>query len=162
VGDRGQDNVLFGVWLVARRTTRLLDDALRDSGLSADDFAVYSLLTAGGATPGTLAAWLAAPLTTVSSYVKRFEARGHVERTPDPTDARSYRITLTPSGIRAHQQAGSTFLAVLAQIDNRLGCTQPAVRDCLDLLSDAVEAVRPAIARTPRTKPEQTHRDTDR
>lgn len=154
--------MLFGVWLVARRTTRLLDDALRDSGLSADDFAVYSLLTTGGATPGTLAAWLAAPLTTVSSYVKRFEARGHVERTPDPTDARSYRITLTPSGIRAHRQAGSTFLAVLAQIDSQLGRTQPAVRESLELLSDAVEAVRPATGRTPRRKPEPANRDPDR
>jgi DNA-binding MarR family transcriptional regulator len=142
MGDRGPDNVLFAVWLLSRHTARLLDDALRDTGLSADDFAVYSLLTAGGASPGSLAAWLAAPPTTVSSYVKRFEGRGHVERTPDPTDGRSYRITLTASGITAHRQAGRRFLDVLAHVENRLGPDEPAVRQSLVLLAGTVDALR--------------------
>ncbi len=142
-------NVLFGVWLVARRTTRLLDDALRESGLSADDFAVYSLLTAGSATPGTLATWLAAPLTTVSSYVKRFEARGHVQRVPDPADRRSYRISLTPEGVAAHLRAGAAFLEVLAQVDARLGAAEPMVRESLGLLSGAVDTLRPGAPSRP-------------
>jgi DNA-binding MarR family transcriptional regulator len=140
--DPDPDNVLFAVWLLSRHTARLLDDALRDTGLSADDFAVYSLLTAGGASPGSLAAWLAAPLTTVSSYVKRFEGRGHVERTPDPADGRSYRITLTASGITAHRQAGLTFLEVLAQVNDRLGANESALRESLHLLATTVDALR--------------------
>lgn len=144
MNDAGPDNVLFAAWLLARHAGRLLDDALRDSGLNADDFAVYSLLAADGASPGALAAWLAAPLTTVSSYVKRYEARGHVERARDPDDGRSYRITLTASGVAAHQQAGLRFLEVLAGVEDRLGRAESSVRTSLTALSGAVDALRRA------------------
>ena len=54
-------NVLFEVWLVARATVQTLDRVLRPSGLNAEDFAVYSMLSApGGATPTELARWMAA------------------------------------------------------------------------------------------------------
>ena len=95
----GLGNVLFDVWLVSRATTALLDDVLRASGLDADEFAVYSVLASGdGMTPTELAHWMAAPPTTVSSYVKRFETRGHVRRVPNPEDRRSYRLQLTVVG----------------------------------------------------------------
>ena len=37
-------NVLFDVWLVSRATTGLLDAALAPTGLTADEFGVYSVL----------------------------------------------------------------------------------------------------------------------
>ena len=96
------DNVLFDVWLVSRATTALLDEALRGSGLDSDEFAVYSVLASTEhMTPTELARWMSAPPTTVSSYVKRFEQRGHIVRTPNPDDGRSYRLSLTPAGRRA-------------------------------------------------------------
>ena len=102
------DNVLFDVWLVSRATTALLDEVVRPSGLDSDEFAIYSVLASGeGMTPTELAHWMSAPATTVSSYVKRFEGRGHVERTPNPDDGRSYRLRLTASGRRAHRAAGN-------------------------------------------------------
>ncbi|MBI1378258.1 MAG: winged helix DNA-binding protein [Frankiales bacterium] len=114
-------NVLFEVWLLSRRAYRLLDGSLRESGLSADEFAVYSLLVAAPRSPSWLAQWMAAPLTTVSSYVRRFEQRGHVTREPDPADARSYRLALTDAGRAAHRAAGELFLGVLASVEADLG-----------------------------------------
>ncbi len=89
--------LLLDVWLVSRSTHGLLDEALAPAGLTADEFAVYSMLRGSeeGSTPSELAGWMAAPPTTVSSYVKRFEGRGHVERVPNPDDRRSYRLRLT-------------------------------------------------------------------
>src|SRR5262249_48595720 len=85
-------NVLFDTWLTARSAIALLDTALAGSGLDAEDFAVYSVLRkAGQISPGDLARWMSAPATTVSSYVKRLIARGHVERVVHPEDGRSYR-----------------------------------------------------------------------
>ena len=41
----GGTNVLFDVWLVSRATTGMLDAALAATGLTADEFGVYSVLT---------------------------------------------------------------------------------------------------------------------
>ena len=120
--DAGLGNVLFDVWLVSRATTAMLDDVLRPSGLDADEFAVYSVLASGdGMTPTELAHWMAAPPTTVSSYVKRFEQRGHVRRVPNPDDRRSYRLQLTASGRRVHRSAGTLFQPVLEEVAERVG-----------------------------------------
>jgi DNA-binding MarR family transcriptional regulator len=41
---------------------------------------------------------MAAPLTSVSNYVKRFESRGRVERGVNDEDRRSFLIRLTADG----------------------------------------------------------------
>ena len=117
-------DALFMVWLVSRSTTDLLDSVLAPAGLTADEFAIYSVLTAAPTiTPTELARWMAAPATTVSSYVKRLEGRGHVTRERNPDDGRSSLIRLTPAGRKAHQAAARLFLpvrsAVAAGIDNQ-------------------------------------------
>ncbi len=115
-------NLLFDVWLVSRATTALIDDAVRASGLDADEFAIYSMLASTqGMTPTELAHWMAAPATTVSSYVKRFEHRGHATRTPHPHDRRSYRVQLTDAGRAAHLAAGELFQPALDEVTRRVG-----------------------------------------
>ncbi len=141
------DNVLFDVWLVSRATTALLDEALRGSGLDSDEFAVYSVLASTEhMTPTELARWMSAPPTTVSSYVKRFEQRGHIVRTPNPDDGRSYRLSLTPAGRRAHRIAGALFLPVLDTVRDRIGDaasdTHLRLRD-LHRHVEAITRVRP-------------------
>jgi DNA-binding MarR family transcriptional regulator len=119
--DPGLSNVLFDVWLVSRAVHAVIDDAIRPSGLDADEFAIYSVLASGTAvTPSELADWMAAPPTTVSSYVKRFERRGHVRRVPNPEDRRSYRVELTTTGREAHHAAGALFRPTLDQVDEAL------------------------------------------
>lgn len=120
--DPGLGNVLFDVWLVSRAATAVIDDAVAAAGLDADEFAIYSVLASSDqVTPTELAHWMAAPPTTVSSYVKRFVARGHVERVPHPDDGRSYRLRLTDEGRATHLAAGQQFAPVLAEVVTRLG-----------------------------------------
>lgn len=134
-------NVLFDVWLVMRATTGILDTALTPSGLTADEFGIYSVLRARETmTPSELARWMSAPLTTVSSYVKRIEGRGHLVRERNPDDGRSYILRLTGEGHRAHAAAGEPFLAVLAGVQARLGPKEPAVRKAMAALLAALEA----------------------
>ena len=140
-------NALFGVWSVSRAVSDLLNAALATSGLDADEFAVYSLLaTEGAITPTELARWMAAPPTTVSSYVKRFEARGHVQRVPSPHDGRSYRVRLTPAGRRTHRAAAGLFTPTRARVDEALGDREPTVRAALIALREAVDEVRTRTA----------------
>jgi DNA-binding MarR family transcriptional regulator len=136
-------DVAFMVWLTSRATADLLDKSLAPSGLTSDEFAIYSVLTsAPGVTPTELSRWMAAPLTTVSSYVKRFESRGHVEREPHPDDRRSYRIKLTPAGRRAHRDAAALFTPLKEQIVEALGVREPEVRDSLSTLRAILDEIR--------------------
>jgi DNA-binding MarR family transcriptional regulator len=135
-------NVLFDTWLVSRAANALLDAALEPSGLTADEFAVYSVLRAGPLTPGELADWMAAPLTTVSSYVKRFEARGHVRRIPNPDDRRSYRLALTAQGAKSHERAGMHFLPALRSVESELGRSAAAVERALGTMRRALTQAR--------------------
>lgn len=140
--DSRLDNVLFDVWLVSRATHALLDEALRGSGLDSDEFAVYSVLASTEhMTPTELARWMSAPPTTVSSYVKRFERRGHVTKTPNPDDGRSYRLSLTPAGRRAHRAAGARFLPVLDDVVDRIGDSAPDTHRRLRDLHRSIDAI---------------------
>ena len=132
-------NVLFDVWLVSRATFAVLDTALAPSGLTADEFAIYSVLTSTDAmTPSELARWMAAPLTSMSSYIKRFESRGHVTRVAHPDDGRSYRLQLSVAGRNAHRSAGKLFQPVLDAVERDLDGQAPAVRSVLQSLHSAL------------------------
>jgi DNA-binding MarR family transcriptional regulator len=136
-------NVLFDVWLLSRATTGLLDAALAPTGLSADEFGLYSVLkSADSLTPSELARWMAAPATTVSSSVKRLEARGHLQRGRNPDDGRSWVLSLTLDGRRAHQAAVERFVPVLDAVVAALGPLEPPVRQALASLRRSIEAVR--------------------
>jgi DNA-binding MarR family transcriptional regulator len=136
-------DVTFMVWLTYRATADLIDAALAPTGLDGDEFAIYSVLTASPSiTPTELARWMAAPPTTVSSYVKRFEARGHVRREPNPADRRSYRIKLTPAGRRAYRAAAALFIPLRARIANSLGDREDGVREALIALRAALDEIR--------------------
>lgn len=137
----------FMVWLTSRATADLLDAALAPAGLDGDEFAIYSVLTASHSiTPTELARWMAAPPTTVSSYVKRLEARGHVRREPNPADRRSYRLELTPEGRRAHRAAVKLFTPLRDRVASGLGEQEEPVRDALIALRTVLDEIRNAPA----------------
>ncbi len=140
--DPGLGNVLFDVWLVSRAVHALIDDAIGPSGLDADEFAIYSVLAGGTAvTPSELADWMAAPPTTVSSYIKRFERRGHVRRVPNPEDRRSYIVELTTTGRAAHHAAGALFRPALDHVDEALEESAGDTRQRLLELRRAVDTL---------------------
>jgi DNA-binding MarR family transcriptional regulator len=134
---------LFMVWLVSRSTNDLLDTVVGPAGLTGDEFAIYSVLAASpGITPGELSRWMAAPPTTVSSYVKRLEGRGHLTRRPHRSDRRSYRIHLTAAGRRTHQQAVTLFGPVRSQVIDSLNDKDGRVRESLLRLRSVVDTLR--------------------
>jgi len=138
-----QVDVTFMVWLTHRATSDLVDAALAPAGLDGDEFAIYSVLIASSSiTPTELARWMAASPTTVSSYVKRFEARGHVRREPNPVDRRSYSIKLTPAGRRAYRAAAALFLPLRTRVADALGAREDGVRESLIALRTVLDELR--------------------
>lgn len=140
---REEVDITFLVWAVSRSTADLVDSALRPSGLSGDEFAIYSMLASStGITPSELARWMAAAPTTVSSYVKRLEARGHIQRVPHPEDKRSYRIGLTDDGRETYSHAVTLFTPVRSRVHAALGRHEPDVRNALLALRPVLDDVR--------------------
>jgi DNA-binding MarR family transcriptional regulator len=134
---------LFMVWLVSRSTNDLLDTVVGPAGVTGDEFAIYSVLAASpGITPAELSRWMAAPRTTVSSYVKRLERRGHLTRRPHPSDRRSYRIHLTAAGRRTHQHAATLFRPVRSQVIETLNDQDGRIRESLLRLRSVVDTLR--------------------
>lgn len=91
-------------WLPAALDAQLL----RDSGLSHFEYGVlYALAGAPERTlrMSALAGFANSSLSRLSRAVSRLEARGWVERQPDPGDGRTTLATLTAAG--AAQQAGA-------------------------------------------------------
>ncbi len=131
--------LLFDVWVAANSTRALLDQALRPSGLSAEEFALYSAIRRdGGITPTELASLMALPPTTISSIVARLQRRGHIQRAANPGDARSYRIELTAAGRAAHEAAAALFAPVLGRVQAALSLPAEQARATLAAITAAV------------------------
>jgi DNA-binding MarR family transcriptional regulator len=121
-------SALFDVFVLAQAVHELLADALAGAPLTPAEYAVSSqLLSTPGCTPTELAQALAAPLTTVSDWVRTFTQRGLVARERRVADGRSYGIVLTAAGHRAHrttnqlfEQANALFLAGLPRPESEL------------------------------------------
>ena len=140
-------NVLFDVWLTAKAASGFLDAALAPSGLTADEFGLYSVLTSADTlTPTELARWLHVPTTTVSSTIKRLEARGHLRRERNPDDGRSFVLRLTPAGRAAHRAAGAAFLPALERVVATLDRREAGVRRSLRVLREAIDVATDADA----------------
>jgi DNA-binding MarR family transcriptional regulator len=121
--------VMFILWLVGRATVDAIDRRIQGTGMSADEFPVYCLLDiAGPLTPSALGTWMAAPATTVSSFVKRLEERGHAARRPNQADRRSYLLELTDAGRTAQSEAIEQFAPLAEKVERELGRATPRVR----------------------------------
>lgn len=59
--------------------------------------------------------------TSLSRTLKSMESRGLIERRPDPTDGRSVRVFLTPSGIEARKQTRNLVVQLNERLHELLG-----------------------------------------
>jgi DNA-binding MarR family transcriptional regulator len=150
-GSTGGGTLLLDVWFVRNLVGRLLDDALRPVGITADEFGMYSFIYSfGPVTQTQIARSTGLPLTTVAGIVRRLTGRGHLDETPNPDDARSRLVELSEAGIEV------TFAGaqVLADILPRLGGTLPSgeapVRAALDELD---RGLRQLVGASPRPYP---------
>ncbi|MGD0166032.1 MAG: MarR family winged helix-turn-helix transcriptional regulator [Gaiellaceae bacterium] len=134
-------SVLFGVWSVAHSVSELLDRALAGSGLNADEFGFYSALFDGQPiTPNQISEQLGMPPTTVSSFLGRLSARGHISRSKNPADGRSALIELTSEGQQILHEAWMRFVPAQVAVEEALALPVEQVIDTLRQLTKAVQA----------------------
>ena len=138
----GGPTILLDVFLTNQRRKRMIEAALAEAELPAEDYPVYVLVGAEGPwTPTGLARRLEMPLSTMLFRLGRLERRGHAERVPNPDDRRSYLIRLTKEGERLLGDARPAFRDYAEAIEGRLGSERvEALRSGLDELRQAVAA----------------------
>ncbi len=133
--------ILFELFVVIQRVGAALEEAMGESPLTPAEYALYSLIfDTGGATPTGIAERMGMPVTTVLDQLKEMEGRGHITRAPNPRDGRSYLVSLTPSGLEIHGEAGDDFDRAMIRISEHLEIEEGQVRDSLTALGAATDA----------------------
>jgi DNA-binding MarR family transcriptional regulator len=103
-------SILFDVFALNQRVRTLLQIAMHDAGMRADEYAVYSVVfESGQVTMTEMARELGMPVTTAADYVRAMTARGHVRKDAHPADQRAYLLSLTAVGVRAQKKASQSF-----------------------------------------------------
>jgi DNA-binding MarR family transcriptional regulator len=132
-------NVLIDLWLLAHLTTRMVSEILDTSPLSVDEFAMYGLISdLSPITSADLVRATGLPPTTVSSLVRRCEARGELVRTDNPEDARSSLLELTPAGYEVLGRVVPELGTAIDRLKSSLSGRYAGIRAALDQLDRAI------------------------
>jgi len=141
VPSRGR-NLLFRLFILGQLADDLLGRAMKGLKVQPNDFAVLSAIRAfQPITPSRLAALLGMPPTTLSSYLRRLEARRLVRRRPNPDDGRSALLEVTKTGDRHTVSAFPALQGSVARVHERLDYSPRELDLALDRLEDAMRAV---------------------
>ena len=119
----------------------LIEHELADVGITAEEYAVYSVLGHEPAlTPTELSRRLGLALSSTIFRTGKLIGRGHARRTPNPRDGRSALIELTPEGRLVLERARPAFARVLDRIERHLGLPPADIHAAVSKLGEAVSA----------------------
>ena len=153
VGGSRPLTILFELFKASQLSRMLVRTAMGRDGMRGDDYAVYSLLrVAGPLPPAELAAGLGMAATTISGYVRRIAARGHIEARPNPDDGRSYLLALTPAGDDAFLAAQKRFMHGRRAFEAALAVPQAEMFAALDELQAALREGQRTLRRSARRR----------
>ncbi len=106
--------MLLQVFRTSHAVGRLLQHAVAGTGVSADEWAVLSVIgVLRSASPTDLADQLRVPPTSISRHVARLADAGLVQRAPNPADGRSYLLELTDDGRSTVETIVPRFRAIV-------------------------------------------------
>lgn len=133
-------SLLLQIFGAHMRMAELVNRELTREGVDPAGYAALSSIGAFGPLRLTeLAALLGTPLTTMSDWVRRLERGGKVQRRPNPADARSTLLELTPEGDREWRAGWPALQRSTAAIVAGL-TDEPRTRAALDELAAALES----------------------
>lgn len=136
----GGPTILLDLFLTNQHRKRMIEAALAEGDMPAEDYPLYVLVGAEGPwTPTGLSRRLEMPLSTMLFRLGRLERRGHAERVPNPRDRRSYLIRLTQEGERLLGEARPAFRDYAEAVEGRLGSKR------VDALRAGLEELRRAV-----------------
>jgi len=104
------------------------DEQLAPYALTSGDYSVLAALRRSGSpyklSPSELYNVLECSSGGMTKMLKRLEARGLIERLPDPSDGRSHQVSLSAEGKRFEREVFSTLLAGTRDLLSPLSASQ--------------------------------------
>ena len=120
--EENSGSMLFDLWLLQQALYPLIENAISGTGLSADEYGFYLLMShVHDVTPGDIARMTGMRPNTTSAALARLEKRGHLIRTPNERDRRSVLVRLSPEGWKVCEEA---MLANEALHDRLMAATE--------------------------------------
>jgi DNA-binding MarR family transcriptional regulator len=139
VAPRG--TILLTTWTAAQRINLLVTNELEAAGAATPHFALLVMISLSEpTTPKELAAAMGFPPTTLSDYLRELVDAGHVRRTPNPADGRSYLINTTPAGRRAFDRGSGASRRALEELQRNLRRPLDEIEEAIDELTRALDA----------------------
>ena len=148
-GRRGQGraSILLDTWTAAQRVDLLITNVTSVAGVWTPHFALLSMICIHQPmTPTELAERMGLRPTTTADYVQRLVELGHVERTPNPADGRSYLLKPTERGWKAFDRANVPSRKALAEVDRRL---ERPLEEIHEGIKELIRALDAALAEHP-------------
>lgn len=128
------------VHAISQLTGRLMSMHMAGSGLTPNDFAVYSVIhVEERITPSALAQIVGLPATTLSYVIRRMEDLGDVRRVRNPDDGRSVLVELTAKGHRLTHQAEQGFATSISAFRDELDVDEKHLLAQLEAMAAALE-----------------------
>jgi DNA-binding MarR family transcriptional regulator len=153
---RGPFLLLFAT---GRQLRTLLDEELADSPLTPDEFAVTSvLLLEQPVRPTELAELTGLRPTTLSNYLRRFEAAGVVTRRRDPDDGRASLVELTAEGKAQTEACFPGFGSAIGSFQKALAETGVPELDVVEMLESVSRALDLALEKVAAEKVRRARR----
>jgi DNA-binding transcriptional MerR regulator len=145
--------LLFDLFLARTRAEARLTLALRPVGLISGELALLDLIWLEGQfNAATLARLVGVAPSTLGGRLDRLLEQGLIRRRPDPANARSWILELTPAGVAKAQAALGPTSALYEQLEAALaseGFDMDHVRDVMLGLSAALRKLLPDAGTSP-------------
>jgi DNA-binding MarR family transcriptional regulator len=140
-------SLLLQVFALDQRAGALMRNALAAAPLRGDEFAVYSALRVlQPTTPTALGRQVGMRPTTLSSYLARMTAAGHLKRRRNPDDGRSSLVSLTAKGERVTVACFPGFRAAFEAFAEELAMPYGQASRVLATLTTALERAAERLA----------------
>jgi DNA-binding MarR family transcriptional regulator len=116
----GRDELIDALVRTSFATMAVLTRIAAERDLSLTQLRLLAILRDRQPTMGDLAAYLGLDKSTISGLVGRAEARGLLQRTPNPLDRRGTYVTLTRDGIEQCARGADEVAQSLAPMTDSL------------------------------------------
>jgi DNA-binding MarR family transcriptional regulator len=141
-------SLLYELYLTSQASRAFMKAALAGSGMSGEEYALYSYLWANGPrTQSQAARDLGIPVTSLATTLAPLIDDGQIARRQHPRDGRARLLSLTEAGTARLQRAGPLFSAAYRQLLARLAETDAD----LETLYASLGLLRHATEETTRT-----------
>ena len=139
--------IFLDAWTAAQRVDQLITRELKAADVWTPYYALLSMIVIREPiTPTALAEAMGIAPTTLSDRLAELLELGHVRRTKNPRDGRSYLIQSTLAGRRAVDRAAPVTWRTQQNVVRHLNRRLPAIEAAISDLSRALDA---ALAESP-------------